>query len=139
MRKALLLTLLAAVTVSVISGCELLEGWFKPGEPPTGPRVDESADGGQVTLQVGQTLIVALASNPSTGYTWEIAEVDPMVLTLTKEDFIADSDLVGAPGTQLFYFKALKTGQTSLQMVYHRPWETGVEPADTFSITVQVR
>jgi len=26
-----------------------------------------------------------------------------------------------------------------LQMVYHRPWETGVEPADTFSITVQVR
>jgi len=135
MRKALLLTLLAAVTVFAVSGCDLLERWLTPPEQ----RVDETANGGQVFLQVGETLVVALASNPSTGYKWEIAEVDSMVLKLTKEDFKVDSDLVGAPGTQLFFFDALKIGQTSLQLVYHRPWETGVEPADTFSITVEVK
>ncbi len=135
MRKVLLLTLLAAVTVSAVSGCDLLERWLTPPEH----RVDETANGGQVSLKVGETLVVALASNPSTGYSWEIAELDQLVLKLTKEDFKVDSDLVGAPGTQLFFFEALKVGQTSLQIVYHRPWETGVEPTDTFSIAVQVR
>lgn len=135
MRKALLLTLLAAVTVFALSGCDLLDQWLTPAEY----RVDESASGGQISVQVGQTLVVALPSNPSTGYSWEIVELDQLVLKPTKEDFKVESDLVGAGGTQLFFFEALKAGQTSLQLVYHRPWETGVEPADTFSISVEVR
>jgi len=135
MRKALLLTLLAAVTVLALSGCDLLDRWLVPPEH----RVDENASGGQVSVQVGETLVVALASNPSTGYGWEIVELDPLVLKLTKEDIKIDSDLVGAGGTQLFFFEALQVGQTSLQLVYRRPWEEGVEPIGTFSMTVQVR
>lgn len=135
MRKALLFTVLALVAVYAASGCDLLNQWLSPSEQ----RVDEGANGGQVSLQVGQMLVVALASNPSTGYAWEITEVDSMVLALTKEDFKAESNLVGAGGTQLFFFDALKAGQTLLKLVYHRSWEQGVEPAETFSITVEVR
>ncbi len=36
-------------------------------------------------------------------------------------------------------FKALQAGTATLTLVYHRPWETGVEPIDTFTVTVTVR
>nr|HID14920.1 hypothetical protein [Anaerolineae bacterium] len=53
--------------------------------------------------------------------------------------FEPQSDLAGAPGTQTIRFEAVGTGQTTLRLVYHRPWEEDVEPEETFSIQVVVR
>ncbi len=46
--------------------------------------------------------------------------------------------MAGAGGWEIFRFKAISAGQMTLQLVYHRPWEEGVEPLNTFSLQVVV-
>jgi inhibitor of cysteine peptidase len=97
-------------------------------------------NGKAVELQEGQILAVSLASNPSTGYRWEREGESSGILEQQQDaDFEADSGALGAPGTETLYFSAQRTGQVTLKLVYRRPWETGVEPADTFTIEVTVQ
>lgn len=97
--------------------------------------------GSQVSLKVGGQIVITLDSNPSTGYTWEAQGLDTTIFKQVGEATFVSSDpgLVGAGGTLTLTFKVLKAGTASLMLVYHRPWETGVEPLDTFSVTVTVK
>lgn len=112
--------------------------------PPVEPvEVDEADDGGQVELVRGQTLVVTLESNPTTGYCWEVVEEPGSILKQMGEAEFKPSDtdeppLVGAGGWEIFRFRAVSTGQMSLQLVYHRPWEGRVEPLQTFTLQVVV-
>ncbi|MGC9358653.1 MAG: protease inhibitor I42 family protein, partial [Anaerolineae bacterium] len=45
----------------------------------------------------------------------------------------------GAGGVQVFRFRAATTGRTTLELIYHRPWEEDVEPLQTWSVEVVVR
>jgi inhibitor of cysteine peptidase len=53
-------------------------------------------------------------------------------------EFEPKSDLVGAPGVETLRFQAVDSGETTLQLVYHRPWEAGVAPLETFAALVIV-
>lgn len=99
------------------------------------------ADGGRtVELARGQTVAITLEANPTTGYTWEVAELDESILQQVGEiEFKPQSDLIGAPGVQTLRFRAVNPGQTALKLVYHRPWEEGVEPLKSFALQVVVR
>ena len=104
--------------------------------------LDESDNGSQVTLEVGQILVVGLPSNPSTGYSWEVEAIDAAVLSQSGDpEFVseAEGDVVGAGGTETFRFETVAAGRVQLTLIYHRPFEAGVEPIDTFSVTVEVR
>jgi len=105
--------------------------------------VNEKDDGGQVVLEQGQILVVTLESNPSTGYRWEVVEDPNSILEQVGEvEFVPseqDEEIVGAGGWEIFRFKGVSTGQEILKLVYHRSWETDVEPVNTFSIEVVVR
>lgn len=94
----------------------------------------------QVELNKGQFLAVSLEGNPTTGYMWEAADLDDQILRQVGEaQFSPDSDLIGAGGTQTLRFEALNSGQTTLELVYRRPWEGDSEPLKTFSVRVVVR
>jgi len=102
-------------------------------------KLDAGDDGSQVELKAGQTLVVSLEGNPTTGYTWEAAELDEQVLRQVGEaEFNPESDAIGAGGVQTLRFETVNSGQTTLNLVYHRPWEEDVEPAETFSVQVVV-
>jgi inhibitor of cysteine peptidase len=96
-----------------------------------------------VELAVGNVLIVTLESNPTTGYSWQISQIDDGVLRQEgSPQYIPDSpdsDKVGSGGVEILRFKALATGETDVQLIYHRPWEEDVEPLETFSLQVIVR
>ncbi|MBA7647697.1 hypothetical protein ES703_55475 [subsurface metagenome] len=117
------------------------------GIPPVEPEevnVNEEDADSQVELEQGQILVITLESNPTTGYRWEQVETQESILEQMGEAKFKPSEtgeppLVGAGGWEIFRFKALSTGQTSLKLVYHRPWEEGVEPLKTFSLQVVVR
>lgn len=107
-------------------------------------QVDADDDGRQIALDQGQVLVVTLGSNPSTGYGWQVAEVQEAILKQTGETEFQESNpggtpVVGAGGTETLRFEALKAGQTTLKLVYHRAWEKDVEPLDAFSVQVVVR
>ena len=123
------LTLLLAA-LAMAAGCR-----------PSEVKVGADDNGREIELRKGQILVVTLEANPTTGYTWEVAEpLDEQILRPVGEvEFTPESDLVGAPGVQVLRFEAVKAGQTALELVYHRPWEKGVEPLEAFSLQVAVR
>jgi len=102
--------------------------------------VDDSYSGKQVELSVGQSLVVTLESNASTGYSWYLVQnSDEPVLNNTGNKYIApQTTLVGAPGKEEWTFKALKKGTRTIFMGYSRYWES-TPPAKTFTLTVVVK
>lgn len=93
-----------------------------------------------IEVKVGDTLVVELEGNPTTGFTWEAVELDQAVLEQAGEpEYIAESDLLGAPGVISLRFKATGPGQILLKLVYHRPWEQDIPPEETFEVTIAVK
>lgn len=97
----------------------------------------------EVEVALGDSLIVTLCSNPTTGFTWlDSAQIgDRTVLQQTSHEFISpeETGVVGAPGKDVWSFKALKKGTTEVSMEYSRPWEGGEKGAWTFNLTVVVK
>lgn len=109
-----------------------------PAKPIT---LTASDKGSQVSMKVGDQIVITLEGNPSTGYTWEAQSLDTTIFEQVGEATFVSSDpgLVGAGGSLTLTFKAVKAGTASLTLVYHRPWETGIAPMDTFSVSVTVK
>lgn len=109
---------------------------------PTGEvRLDMADSGRQIEVEVSQILAISLESNPTTGFGWELVELENPILQLMGEAEFQPSEsneVVGAGGTETFRFKAVSTGQTTLTLVYRRSWEEGVEPLETFRLIVIV-
>ena len=124
------MTMVVLLALALIAGCG------------SARRVELSADdeGREVELQKDQILTITLASNPTTGYSWEWVDAGDGVLQQVGEaEFKSSSNLVGASGTETLRFSAEKAGQTALKLIYHRPWEKDVEPLETFAVQVVVR
>jgi inhibitor of cysteine peptidase len=111
-----------------------------PGQgPPEQIVVTAADDGGQIELAEGQVLVVKLLSNPSTGYGWQVVQptLGPILRQADVVEFQPHEDLLGTPGTEILSFEGLSTGEATLTLEYRRPWESGVEPAETFHLQVR--
>jgi inhibitor of cysteine peptidase len=93
-----------------------------------------------VELKRGDTLVVKLEGMPTTGFTWEVASVDASVLEQKGEPEYTDAEpgKLGGAGTLTFDFNTKGAGSTSLEMVYHQPWDKDTPPTETFEVTVVV-
>ena len=114
-------------------------GATKGGSPSV--TVTDHDNGKDIDLPSNQTLIVKLASNPSTGYNWTVLG-DPGPLKLQKTSYRKNSksaQVVGAPGVQTFQFSAGSAGIANLNLAYRRSWEYNTPPVKTFSLRVNVR
>jgi len=120
----------------------LLMAIIAAGCGPTGEvRLDMADNGRQIEAEVGQILAISLESNPTTGFGWELVELeDPILQLMGEAEFqpAESKEVVGAGGTETFRLKAKKAGQTTLTLVYRRSWEEGVEPLETFRLNVVV-
>ena len=136
-RITLFLTALAAAVI--LSACSPPQSIQV--SPPEQLPITTSDNGTKVNAFDGQELVITLDGNPSTGYTWETKDLDPtMFLQVGETQFTSSNpNLVGSGGTQTLTIRTLKTGTATLTLVYHRPWETGVAPADTFSVVLLVK
>jgi len=107
-----------------------------------GTQVTDADNGKEITLKPGEILTVTLESNPTTGYSWQVMEIDEAILSQDGEPQYKQSPgtegLTGAGGAETFHFKAVSSGKTRLEFGYMRPWES-VQPAETFSIQVIVQ
>ncbi len=99
--------------------------------------VTQAQNGGTVALAVGETLVVQLAGNPTTGYEWTIATIDAAFLQALGSTYAADSDALGAGGTYTFRFRAMQAGTTTLALAYRRAWEPAA--IETFTLAVNIQ
>ena len=102
--------------------------------------VDSSMNGSSVVLKKGQQMVLKLASNPTTGFDWEIVGLDPAVLKQVGEvEYKSDSMLIGSGGVDTWTFEAVGSGQMHLQLIYYRSWEKDIPPLDTFDLEIEVK
>jgi predicted secreted protein len=128
----------ALLVLLLIAGLALLVGLQADHQPAT-VTIGEPQAGGQVSLQVGDVLQVNLDGNPSTGYSWSAKGLDATVLEQAGEpEFRPASSALGASGTVTARFVAVGAGQTTLTLSYARPFERGVPPLKTFTVSVLV-
>ena len=107
---------------------------------PHAVMLDAGDNGGSAALKPGQLISIVLEANPTTGYRWDPVGLDEAVLTQVSGEFNPpSSDAVGASATQTLIFRAVAPGSTTLTLGYARPWETGVAPAQTFTVQVTVQ
>ncbi len=130
-RCAVLLLAMAAVLAVALSGC-----W--------GGSVTVTVDdaGSIKAAQVGDRVIVRLAGNPTTGFTW--TRVEPTDENLAASplepvtegawEFPAGETAPGAPGLCIFEYEVVRAGTVTLSYAYARSWEEA--PAQTFSVVI---
>jgi inhibitor of cysteine peptidase len=108
---------------------------------PSEVQLTAADNGSTVELESGQALSITLGANPTTGYTWEVVEApgEQVMRQVGEIEFEPESEAIGAGGVQIIRFECVNAGQTVLKLVYHRPWETDVEPLETFTIHVAAR
>jgi len=119
----------------------------KAGSIDKDPKVYDNPDE-EIEVEVGVKFALALESNPSTGYSWQLAEpLDESVVEFVSSEFEKKSggdhgeeegEIVGAPGEEVWTFEAIGEGETEIELEYVRSWETGVAPeeSETFKIKV---
>jgi len=81
-----------------------------------------------------------LPGNPTTGFQWEVSAVDNAILQpIGEPKFEPSSNAVGSGGMITLRFETVEIGKTRLKLIYHRPFEKDVPPAETFEVTITVR
>jgi inhibitor of cysteine peptidase len=96
----------------------------------------------EVEIAQGNTLVVTLFSNGTTGFSWdENARIaDTGIIQQLEHQYIgAETNALGAPGVEQWTLKAVNTGTTTVHMEYGRPWEGGEKGLWTFDLTAIVK
>mgnify|MGYP000392009298 CR=1 FL=1 len=127
MKKLLILVLVGVITATLVAGCAA--------------EVKTCTDPGQaISVGVNQEFVIGLDSNPTTGYSWQ-ESYDETMLELVGSTYKpgekAEQGVVGAGGVEYFRFKALKTGETEVTLVYKRPWEEEAQDQKVFTVNVK--
>jgi len=124
MKRLITIVITSVLAVSLIAGCAGIATYTDPLQT--------------INATVNGEFAIALDSNPTTGYSWNVS-YDESLLSLEKEEYNPDEKaegLVGAGGTQYYQFKALKAGSTEINLTYRRTWEE--EPIDRKVFTVTI-
>ena len=126
MKRVLILLVVVVLTLGLAAGCTTVPTYDDAGQP--------------IDTGVGQEFIIAIGSNPTTGYSWQ-ASYDETMLELVESTYEADETeegVVGSGGVEYFRFLALEAGETEITLVYKRPWEDPTPQDETKAFTVNI-
>lgn len=94
---------------------------------------------GPVSLKPGEELLIALPSNPTTGYSWAATISNTAVVRGEGSSYLAPgSTRMGAGGTQILAFESGRAGTATITVTYGRPWEKNVKAAKAMTFAVSV-
>ena len=115
---------------------------------PTPPREDRpviTLDGRQPSasarLQAGQSALLRIEGNPTTGYEWMLATENPagrIHVQAQEGESDPTPDRVGRPHYVRFILTALHTGTVDLRFVYARRWEKD-KPVREINLHVEIQ
>lgn len=96
----------------------------------------------QIEVNAGDTFSVDLCSNVSTGFSWlDTANISNKTLIeqISHKRVAPLKNMPGAPGQQVWIFKALKNGTALITNEYSQPWSGGQKSAWNFMLDVKVK
>lgn len=99
--------------------------------------LSEKDDGKSITARIGDTFLLKLPENPSTGYTWQIS-VTPGLIVTRNQLFPSTIRRIGAPGMREWQIRVTGSGDQTVSAVYMRPWETAENSAQEFTLFIKI-
>ena len=94
-------------------------------------------------LKVGETQVLELPGNPTTGYSWILAAPlpsdCPVSVAVDYEAAESPRGLVGRGGVFKVCYTGVKPGTATVELVYARPWEKGKAPLQKTNLIVTVK
>ena len=131
MRRALVI---ATAAVLIATACAT------PGSGGGTTELTAADSGSAISVSNGDTIVISLAANPTTGFSWQQAPgLDTSVVTFVSESYQqqpVSSAVVGAGGTDTLTFKAVGESTTTITLEYLRSGDTSA--ADSFTVSVTV-
>ena len=99
----------------------------------------DAETGSEIEVSSAEQFEIRLDSTPSTGYSWQISEMTtPELVVLESQIHVAaDTDLVGAAGTDVFVFSAVR-GAGILRLEYIRSFDDPIVPERVAEFIVRV-
>jgi predicted secreted protein len=111
------------------------------GQEVSGQTINVTASPGDTTslqVKVGDTIVVKLEANATTGYSWEFTPGSTMeILSSEYREGTHPEGVVGAGGTQVLTVKVTSAGSSELTGTYRQQWTSpspGAQP--DFSMTI---
>jgi inhibitor of cysteine peptidase len=100
-------------------------------------QVSEADHTRTLVATVGDELAVTLRENATTGYVWQVTQLDGGLVAVGDEFQMAGSpSQVGAGGTHIFRFRVATAGAARLIMRCIRPWDPAAEETARFVLEV---
>ncbi|MEE1193723.1 MAG: protease inhibitor I42 family protein, partial [Phascolarctobacterium sp.] len=104
-------------------------------------RLTAAASGKTLVLDKPGLLALKLASNPSTGYSWQMSANSAAVVRVGSTFIIPREEeervATGVAGTEILFLNVQQPGTYTVQMEYKRPWER--ISLDKFTFTIIAR
>lgn len=92
-----------------------------------------------ITLHQGDTVVIQLDENPTTGFTWAMQKEDEQVVKLVSSEYIPPpGGTIGIGGVHLFTFAAKNVGTAHLELKYWRSFAGDPSIMRQYNLTVHV-
>jgi len=100
-------------------------------------KVDAKHVPAAVQLGVGDTLVISLQENPTTGYRWQASAGNHLVPS--GDEFLSPREsTMGAGGTRMLKFGVISAGNGEVKLQLRREWETAT-PQASIDIKYQIQ
>jgi len=99
----------------------------------------EKDDGRTAEVRVGETVEVTLVENATTGYRWAVDHLDTAIVRQLSAESRNTAKAIGAPGTTVFTFEAVKEGTGEIALKYWRSWEGDASVTNRFRVRLGVQ
>ena len=100
--------------------------------------IDESQNGRDIELRLGETVAVRLSENPTAGFRWKLDSSGAPVCTLVENDYQPSASAPGAGGIHRWQFQAAQVGEGRIELSSRRSWEGQGQAARTFTLRIRV-
>jgi inhibitor of cysteine peptidase len=100
--------------------------------------VDEKFNDRTIEVTIGQTIEVHLPENPTTGFRWQLTSDGGPACVMIESQFIAPAGPPGKGGDHAWKFKAVRAGESDIELGYRRSWESSTGSSRTFKIHVKI-
>lgn len=130
MKKTMSMVLVVLLTLVLLVGCGMASEEKVYGKDDT-----------NIEVEAGESFVIQLEENPSTGYQWTVTINDESVVKPSSDEYVpetTDEDIVGAGGIHSYTFEALKAGVAQISFVYERSFEeNSAEETIVYNVTVK--
>lgn len=92
-------------------------------------------------MNVGETVILSLEENASTGFTWHLKLSEEGIVEISSKTVTtqAPPGVVGAPSKVSWFIKAVKPGKVALTLKKYRGWEGENSAIESLTYTIEVK